>query len=66
MIMAYPFNKLFPRIPHLPPKTQFIKIKFINQGLDLLNINKRRAIGRGSPTMLFSECTEKENGEIAQ
>ena len=28
------FNKLFPRIPPLPPKTQFIKIKFVNQGLD--------------------------------
>ena len=23
----------------LPPKTQFIKIKFVNQGLDLLNIS---------------------------
>ena len=31
---------LFLRIPSLPPKTQFIKIKFINQGLDLLNISK--------------------------
>ena len=39
MIMAFSFNKLFPRIPPLPPKTQFIKIKFINQGLDLLNIS---------------------------
>ena len=39
MIMAFSFNKLFPRIPQLPPKTQFIKIKFINQGLDLLNIS---------------------------
>ena len=37
--MAFSFNKLFPRIPPLPPKTQFIKIKFINQGLDLLNIS---------------------------
>ena len=37
--MAFSFNKLFPRIPQLPPKTQFIKIKFINQGLDLLNIS---------------------------
>ena len=37
--MAFSFNKLFPRIPSLPPKTQFIKIKFINQGLDLLNIS---------------------------
>ena len=27
------------RIPTLPPKTQFIKIKFVNQGLDLLNIS---------------------------
>ena len=32
MIMAFSFNKLFPRIPALPPKTQFIKIKFVNQG----------------------------------
>ena len=39
MIMAFSFNKLFPRIPQLPPKTQFIKLKFINQGLDLLNIS---------------------------
>ena len=39
LIMAFSFNKLFPRIPQLPPKTQFIKIKFINQGLDLLNIS---------------------------
>ena len=38
MIMAFSFNKLFPRIPSLPRKTQFIKIKFINQGLNLLNI----------------------------
>ena len=37
--MAFSFNKLFPRILSLPPKTQFIKIKFINQGLDLLNIS---------------------------
>ena len=37
MIMAFSFNKLFPRIPQLPPKSQFIKIKFINQDLDLLN-----------------------------
>ena len=37
--MAFSFNKLFPRIPPLPPKTQFIKIKFVNQGLDLLNIS---------------------------
>ena len=37
--MAFSFNKLFPRIPPLPPKTQFMKIKFINQGLDLLNIS---------------------------
>ena len=39
IIMAFSFNKLFPRISSLPPKTQFIKIKFINQGLDLLNIS---------------------------
>ena len=39
MIMAFSFNKLFPRIPPFPPKTQFIKIKFVNQGLDLLNIS---------------------------
>ena len=39
MIMAFSFNKRFPRIPALPPKTQFIKIKFVNQGLDLLNIS---------------------------
>ena len=39
MIMVFSFNKLFPRIPPLPPKTQFIKIKFVNQGLDLLNIS---------------------------
>ena len=39
MIMAFSFNKLFPRIPPLPPKTQFIKIKFVNKGLDLLNIS---------------------------
>ena len=39
MSMAFSFNKLFPRIPRLPPKTQFIKIKLINQGLDLLNIS---------------------------
>ena len=37
--MAFSFNKLFPRIPELPPKTQLIKIKFVNQGFDLLNIN---------------------------
>ena len=37
--MAFSFNKLFPRIPPLPPKTQFIKSKFVNQGLDLLNIS---------------------------
>ena len=37
--MAFSFNKLFPRIPQLPPKAQFINIKFINQGLDLLNIS---------------------------
>ena len=35
--MAFSLNELFPRIPQLPPKTQFIKIQFINQGLDLLN-----------------------------
>ena len=39
LIMAFSFNKLYPRIPPLPPKTQFIKIKFVNQGLDLLNIS---------------------------
>ena len=39
MIMVFSFNKLFPRIPALPPKTQFIKIKSVNQGLDLLNIS---------------------------
>ena len=39
MIMAFSFNKPFPRIPQLPPKTKFIKIKFINQGIDLLNIS---------------------------
>ena len=39
MIMVFSFIKLFHRIPQLPPKTQFIKIKFINQGLDLLNIS---------------------------
>ena len=27
------------RLPQLPPRTQFIKINFINQGLDLLNIS---------------------------
>ena len=36
--MAISFHKLFPRIPALLQKTQFIKIKFVNQGLDLLNI----------------------------
>ena len=36
-IIAYSCNKLSPRIPPLPHKTQFIKLKFINQGLDLLN-----------------------------
>ena len=36
MIMTFSFYKLFPRIPSLPPVTQFIKIKFINQDLDLL------------------------------
>ena len=36
--MAFSFNKRFPRIPALPPKTQFIKMKFVNQCLDLLNI----------------------------
>ena len=36
MIMTFLFNKLFPSIPPLPPKTY--QIKFINQGLDLLNI----------------------------
>ena len=39
MIMAFSFNKLFPRIPTLPPITQFIKIKFVYQDLDLLNIS---------------------------
>ena len=39
LIMTFSFNKLFPRIPQLPPKTQFIKIKLINQCLDLLNIS---------------------------
>ena len=39
MIIAFSFNKLFPRIPALPPKTQFIIIKFVNQGLDFLNIS---------------------------
>ena len=39
MIMAFSFNKLFPRIPTLSPKTQFIKIKLVNLGLDLLNIS---------------------------
>ena len=39
MIMSFSFNKLFPGLPPLPPKTQFIKIKFVNQGLDLLNIS---------------------------
>ena len=37
--MAFSFNKLSPCIPPLTPKTQFIKIKFINQDLDLLNIS---------------------------
>ena len=37
--MALSFYKLIPHIPQLPPKTQFIKIKFVNQGLDLLNIS---------------------------
>ena len=36
--MTFSFNKLFARIPSLPPKTQFIKIKFINHDLDLLNL----------------------------
>ena len=39
MIMAFSFNKLLSCIPQLPPKTQFIKINFINQGLDFLNIS---------------------------
>ena len=41
MIMAFSINtcKPFPCIPPLPPKTHLIKIKFINQGLDLLNIS---------------------------
>lgn len=39
MIISFSLNKLFPRIPSLPPKTQFIKIKFVNKGLDLLNIS---------------------------
>ena len=34
MIMAFSFNKLFPRLPQLPPKTQFTKIKFVNQEQD--------------------------------
>ena len=33
------FYKLFPRIPPLPTKTQFIKIRFVNQGMDLQNIS---------------------------
>ena len=37
--MAFSFSKLFPRIPAVLPKTQFIKIKFVNEGLDLLNIS---------------------------
>ena len=39
MVMAFSFNKFFPRKPTFPPKTQFIKIKFVHQGLDLLNIS---------------------------
>ena len=39
MIMAFSFNKIFPCIQTLPPETQFIKIKFVNQGLGLLNIS---------------------------
>ena len=36
MIIAFSFNKPFPRNP---PKTQLIKIKFINQGQDLLDMS---------------------------
>ena len=39
IIISFSFNKLFPRVPSLPPKTQFIKIRFVNKGLDLLNIS---------------------------
>ena len=31
MSMAFSLNKLFPQIPALPPKVQFIKIKFVYQ-----------------------------------
>ena len=37
--MAFSFNKLFPRIPPLPLKAGFIKVKYTNQALDLLNIS---------------------------
>lgn len=39
MIIGFAFNKLFPRIPSIPPKTQLMKIHFVNKGLDLLNIS---------------------------
>ena len=37
--MLFSFNKLFSRKPPLPPKPQFIKIKFSYQDLDFLNIS---------------------------
>ena len=39
MIIAFSFNKHFPRILSIPPNTQLIKIKFIYQRIDLLNIS---------------------------
>ena len=68
IIMAFSFNKLFPCIPSLPPKTQFIKIEFIYQGLDLLNISnileitesilKSRSISRILTLLLFVISTK--------
>ena len=54
MIMAFSLSKLFPRIPQFPPKTQFIKIKFINQGLDLLNISNIFTFSEGTELLLKS------------
>ena len=52
MIIAFSFNKLFPCISPLPSKTQFIEIKFVNQGLDLLNIYNIFRDHRVAPNIL--------------
>ena len=68
MIMALSFNNFFPRIPPLPLQTHFIKIKFSNQGLDLLfptsseiteSHRKSNSISRILTLLLFVISTKK-------